>query len=43
MIMLGKAVKSGVLPFSIDDVTAIMEKTVKPQFVEMNKKALNWE
>jgi indolepyruvate ferredoxin oxidoreductase beta subunit len=43
MVMLGNAVKSGVLPFSTEDIVRIMEKTVKPQFVEINKKALNRE
>ena len=40
MIMLGAAVRSGVLPFDIAEVTGVMEKTVKPQFVELNRKAL---
>ena len=40
MIMLGAAVKSGVLPFTTDDIIGIMEKTVKPRFIEMNRKAL---
>ena len=42
MIMLGAAVRSGVLPFGIEDVEDIMKKTVKPQFVEMNSRALHY-
>ena len=40
MIMLGQAVRTNVLPFRIDDVEDTMKKTVKPQFIEMNSKAL---
>ena len=40
MIMLGQSVRTGVLPFGIDDVEETMKKTVKPQFVEMNSIAL---
>lgn len=40
MVMLGAAISSGVLPFTIDDAIRAMEKNVKPQFVEMNRKAL---
>ena len=40
MIMLGQSVRTGVLPFGIDDVEETMKKTVKPQFVEMNSMAL---
>ncbi|MBO5558323.1 indolepyruvate oxidoreductase subunit beta [Ruminococcus sp.] len=43
MVMLGQAVKTGVLPFGIDAVEEVMKKTVKPQFVEMNVKALRLE
>ena len=43
MIMLGAAVKSGVLPFSIQDAENAMIKSVKPQFVELNQKALHYE
>lgn len=42
MIMLGASVKNGVLPFSVDDIEITMKKTVKPQFVEMNSKALRY-
>ncbi len=43
MVMLGQAVRTGVLPFGIDDVEDTMKKTVKPQFIEMNSKALRLE
>ena len=43
MIMLGLAVRQNVLPFSLDDIEATMKKTVKPQFVELNSKALRYE
>ncbi len=42
MIMLGAAVKNDVLPFSVDDIETIMKKTVKPQFHELNSKALRY-
>ena len=43
MVMLGAAVKSGVLPFSVQDAENAMIKSVKPQFVELNQKALHYE
>lgn len=42
MIMLGASVRNDVLPFSVDDIEATMKKTVKPQFIEMNSKALRY-
>ena len=42
MIMLGAAVNRGVLPFSLDDIEQTMIKTVKPQFHELNSKALHY-
>ena len=42
MVMLGAAVRNDVLPFTIDDIEDIMKKTVKPQFVELNSKALRY-
>lgn len=42
MIMLGAAVRSGVLPFGIEAIEETMKKTVKPQFIEMNSKALHY-
>lgn len=43
MILLGAAVRSGVLDFTIDEIKATMRKMVKPQFLEMNEKALDYE
>jgi len=42
MVMLGAAVRNGVLPFSVDDIEDTMKKTVRPQFVELNSKALRY-
>jgi indolepyruvate ferredoxin oxidoreductase beta subunit len=42
MVMLGAAVRNGVLPFSVDDIEDTMKKTVKPQFIELNSKALRY-
>lgn len=43
MVMLGLAIRANVLPFTIEEIEATMRKTVKPQFHELNKKALNYE
>ncbi|MCR5523174.1 MAG: indolepyruvate oxidoreductase subunit beta [Clostridia bacterium] len=43
MIMLGAAVRSSVLPFGIEDIEETMKITVRPQFVEMNSRALHFE
>ncbi len=40
MIMLGEAVRSGALPLGIDEIDQAMRATVKPQFAELNSKAL---
>lgn len=42
MILLGAAVQSGALPFSIDEVDAVMRRTVKAQFHELNSRALRY-
>lgn len=39
--MLGAAVASGVLDISMSDMEEEIKKNVKPQFVEMNRKALS--
>lgn len=40
MIMLGQAIRSGVLPFTVDEAVEVMKKTVKPQFIALNESAL---
>lgn len=42
MIMLGAILRSQVLPLTLSDVQAAMERTVKPQFRELNRKALEY-
>ena len=42
MIMLGAALRSGVLPFTLEDIEDVMKATVRPQFVEMNSRALRY-
>lgn len=43
MVMLGAVLRSGVLPLILEEVTETMERTVKPQFRELNRKALHIE
>lgn len=43
MVMLGAAIRAGILPFTVDDIDAVMRRTVKPQFAELNSKALRYE
>lgn len=43
MVMLGAVLRSGVLPLTLEEVTETMERTVKPQFWELNRKALHIE
>ena len=42
MVMLGAAVRSGMFPFSLEEVEQTMKNTVKPQFVELNSRALRY-
>ncbi len=42
MIMLGASLRDGILPFTAADVEKTMLRTVKPQFHEMNSKALRY-
>lgn len=42
MVMLGAAVASGLLPFSLEEIEQTMRATVKPQFAELNSKALRY-
>ena len=41
MVMLGAVLRSDVLPLTLEEVTETMERTVKPQFRELNRKALH--
>ena len=40
MVMLGQALRTGYLPFTVDDAVEAMKKTVKPQFAKLNEVAL---
>jgi indolepyruvate ferredoxin oxidoreductase beta subunit len=40
IVLLGAAIRSGVLGLSEEDVIKSMESLVKPQFMELNKKAI---
>lgn len=42
MVLLGAAVRSGVLDFTMDEITETMKRMVKPQFQEANVAALNY-
>ena len=42
MIMLGAALSRGVLPFDVDKIEQTMRNTVKPQFHELNSRALRY-
>ena len=42
MVLLGAALNSGVLPFSVDEVDAVMQKTVRESFRELNSQALRY-
>ena len=42
MVMLGAALSRGVLPFDVDKIEQTMKNTVKPQFHELNSKALRY-
>ncbi|MBR5089431.1 MAG: indolepyruvate oxidoreductase subunit beta [Ruminiclostridium sp.] len=42
MVMLGAAVRSGLLPFTLEEIESTMKATVKPQFAELNSKALRY-
>ena len=42
MVLLGAALGSGVLPFTADEIKSVMQKRVKPQFYELNCRALDY-
>ena len=43
MVLLGAAVRSGALDFTMDEIAETMKKIVKPQFLEANIAALNYK
>lgn len=43
MILLGAALDTGEIPISKEDIKEILAQRVKPQFLEMNYKALDYE
>jgi len=42
MVLLGAALKTGELPFTKEDIIDVMHKRVKPQFHQLNEKALTY-
>ena len=42
MILLGAALDSGILPFTTEEIKNVMQKRVKPQFYELNCRALDY-
>ena len=43
MVLLGVAVRTGELGLTLDDLLAALPSQVRPQFVELNRKALTFE
>ena len=43
MVLLGAAVRSGSLGFTMDEIKETVKKIVKPQFVQMNFEALDYD
>lgn len=42
MVLLGAAIRTGVLDFTIEEIEDIMKQTLPEKFHEMNLKALNY-
>ena len=42
MVLLGAALHSGALPFSVEEVDAVMRKTVRESFWDLNSRALRY-
>ena len=40
MVLLGAALKEKVLPFTVEEVEEVMKESVRPQYVELNARAL---
>ena len=43
MVLLGAAIRTGVLDFTISEIENIMKQTLPEKFHEMNLKALNYD
>lgn len=43
MVLLGAAVRTGVLDFTMDEIKTTMRRMVKPQFLEANEAALDYK
>ena len=42
MVLLGAALHGGALPFTAEDIKRVMQKRVKPQFYEINCRAMDY-
>ena len=42
MVLLGAALDAGALPFSAEDIKRVMQQRVRPQFYEMNRRAIDY-
>ena len=42
MVLLGAAIRTGVLPFTVDEAEEVMRASVRPAFHELNAKALHF-
>ena len=42
MVLLGAAIRTGVLDFSLEEIEEVMKKTLPEKFHEMNLKALRY-
>lgn len=42
MVLLGAAADGGALPFTVDEIKRVMQKRVKPQFYEINCRAMDY-
>jgi len=42
MVLLGAAIRTGVLDFTISEIESIMKQTLPEKFHEMNLRALNY-
>lgn len=43
MVLLGQTLRTGILPFTVEDMMEQLKKRLKPALLEMNEKALRYE